>query len=93
MVRLWRVLRLRGIIVLVRWGSLKMRGPTVRGVEVLRWTLLLGVALRVVWGVVGRAPGEGREAVLLLRGITLVRGVVHWGCGCREVARDLRPGE
>ena len=71
-----------------------MRGPTVRGVEVLRWTLLLGVALRVVWGVVGSAPGEGREAVLLLlRGITLVRGVVHWGRGRREVARDLRPGE
>ena len=87
------MLRLRGVIVLVRWGSLKMRGPTVRGVEVLRWTLLLGVALRVVWGVVGSAPGEGREAVLLLGGITLVRGVVHWGRGRREVARDLRPGE
>ena len=69
-----------------------MRGPTIRGVEVLRWTLLLGVALRVVWGVVGSAPREGREAVLL-RGITLVRGVVHWGCGSREVARNLRPGE
>ena len=86
------MLRLRRVIVLVRWGSLKMRGPTIRGVEVLRWTLLLRVALRVVWGVVGSAPGEGREAVLL-RGVTLVRGVVHWGCGSREVARNLRPGE
>ena len=88
-------MRLRGVIVLVRWGPLKMRCPTVRCMEVLRWTLLLGVAMRVVWRVVGSAPRKGRETVLLLllRGITLVRGVVHWGCGCRKVARDLRPGE
>jgi len=86
------VLRLRGVIVLVRWGTLKVRGPTVRGVEVLRWTLLLWVALRVVWGVVGSSPREWGEAVLL-RGITLVRGVVHWGRGGREVARDLRSSE
>ena len=86
------MLRLRGVIVLVRWGTLKVRGPTVRGVEVLRWTLLLGVALRVVWGVVGSSPREWGEAVLLW-GITLVRGVVHWSCGRREVARNLRSSE
>ena len=85
-------MRLRGVIVLVRWGPLKMRCPTVRCMEVLRWTLLLGVALRVVWGVVGSSPREWGEAVLL-RGVTLVRGVVHWGCGRREVARNLRSSE
>ena len=85
-------MRLRGVIVLVRWGPLKMRCPTVRCMEVLRWTLLLRMALRVVWGMVGSSPREGGEAVLLWR-VTLVRGGVHRGCGRREVARDLRPGE
>ena len=73
-------MRLGGVIVLMRWGALQMWGPTVRSVEVLRWTLLLGVALRVVWGVVRSSPRKRREA-LVLRRITLVWGVVDRGGG------------